>query len=75
VAGTAARLAYVSGFADGADDLLARAAERYRTARDLMATDGDAATAAEALDAADEYLERAAALLSVPASPPAEEPA
>lgn len=75
VAGTAARLAYVSGFADGADDLLARAAERYRTARDLMATDGDTATAAEALDAADEYLERAATLLSVPASPAAEEPA
>ncbi|WP_344319609.1 hypothetical protein, partial [Actinocatenispora thailandica] len=39
VAGTGARLVQLSRYVDG-DDLLARAAERYRTARDLVAAGG-----------------------------------
>ncbi|MEV0838569.1 hypothetical protein AB0I55_03320 [Actinocatenispora sera] len=66
VAGTGARFVQLSRYLPD-DDLLARAGERYRTARDLVTAGGDTGTAAEALDTADAYLARAAKLPSVPA--------
>lgn len=69
LAGTAARLTDLSRYPDG-DDLLARAGERYRTARDLLTAGGDAGTAEAALDAADTYLDRAADLLVPSAGEP-----